>query len=284
MAADYYEILGVSAQATPDEIKRAYRRLAREHHPDVNNGHPDAEETFKRISEAYAVLMDEDKRRQYDRVGPGGDFGFAGGAPDIWEIFQNAFGGNPFGGSRRGAAVEVAVSLDLLDVLHGAQREISYTRVALCEHCSGQGLEPGTGLHICLTCAGQGRFRQTLNTFLGTMTTVQECSACGGSGQIPDQVCTACGGHGAQRVRESRTVDIPAGFAQGDQLAVRGAGDHPPGAEPGDLVLHLSVKKHPRPGAHLGYQLSPGPARRHRHDSHAHWRGRGRRPRGLAAE
>jgi molecular chaperone DnaJ len=246
VATDYYEILGVEREASPDEIKRAYRRLAREHHPDVNHGNPEAEETFKRISEAYAVLIDDDKRRQYDRVGAGGDFAFTGGMPDLWELFQSAFGGSPFAArARRGAHVEVGVTLELIDVLNGAQREITYSRIALCEHCSGEGIEPGTGVHQCETCHGAGQVRQTINTFLGTMTSVQECPTCGGAGQIPDQLCGVCSGHGALRKRETTTVDIPPGFGHGDELALRGLGDHPPGASPGDLVLHLTVKKHP---------------------------------------
>ena len=247
MAADYYEILGVSADASPDDIKRAYRRLAREHHPDVNHGHPESEETFKRISEAYAVLIDADKRRQYDQFGRAGDFASPGNAPDIWEIFQSAFGGNPFGGGyarqRRGSNVAVDVSLELTDILKGAEREITYSRVGLCAHCSGQGIEPGSGFRPCETCHGQGQFRQTVNTFLGTMTSVQECPTCAGAGQTPEKLCTECSGHGAQRQRETTTVQIPPGFGHGDELAVRGGGDQPPGAQAGDLVLRLNVKK-----------------------------------------
>lgn len=248
MAADYYEILGVTRDASPEDIKRAYRRLARQYHPDVN-GHPDSEETFKRISEAYAILADPQKRRQYDQCGRVGEVVFPGGMSDIWELFQSAFGGNPFGSpftSRRGANVEVSVSLELQDVLQGAERQVSYSRVALCPHCSGQGVEPGTGLHTCPTCHGQGQFRQTVNTFLGAMTSVQECPACGGAGQVPDQVCSQCRGQGAVRQREARTIQIPPGFAHGDELVLRGAGDQPPGADAGDLILRLSVKKHPR--------------------------------------
>lgn len=250
MAADYYEILGVPRGASPEEIKRAYRRLAREHHPDVNNGDPQAEETFKRISEAYAVLIDDEKRRQYDRFGNGGgDFAFSGGMPDLWELFHSAFGGtagNPFAERiRRGSHVTVGVTLELTDVLHGAQREITYSRIALCDHCAGEGVEPGTGLHQCNTCHGSGQVRQTVSTFLGVMTNIQECPNCGGAGQIADQLCTECSGHGAMRKRETTIVDIPPGFGHGDELVLRGQGDHPPGATPGDLILHLSVKKHP---------------------------------------
>ena len=249
MATDYYEILGVGRDANNEEIKRAYRRLAREHHPDVNGGDAQAGETFKRISEAYAVLSDEDKRRRYDVGGSSGDF-FAGGVPDLWQIFESAFGGNPFGGPsrtapRRGRSIEATLTLDLNDVLTGAEREVIYSRPALCERCQGKGIEPGTSLHRCPSCNGQGQVRQTINTFLGAMSTVNTCSHCGGAGQIPEQLCGECHGHGVLQRRETVTAQVPPGVGHGDQLLVRGAGEDVPGGVPGDLILQLSVKKHP---------------------------------------
>ncbi|HEY3397713.1 MAG TPA: J domain-containing protein [Armatimonadota bacterium] len=245
MSTEYYEILGVSREASTEDIRRAYRRLAREHHPDVNNGAAESEETFKRISEAYAVLSDEDKRRRYDLGGGQNDF-FSGGAPDIWQIFESAFGGSPFGNApRRGRSLQVTVNLELADVLTGVEREVAYNWTVLCEHCSGQGIEPGTEVKRCATCGGQGRVSQAVNTFLGAMTTVRECPACSGAGQIPDQLCAECHGHGTARRRETVTVQIPPGVGHGDELAVRGAGEQIPGGQPGDLVLRLSVKKHP---------------------------------------
>ena len=249
MATEYYEILGVGREATTDEIKRAYRRLARQHHPDVNNGSGEAEDTFKRISEAYAVLSDDDKRRRYDLGGPSGDF-FAGGMPDLWQIFESAFGGNPFGRPshavpRRGRSLEVTLTLDLNDVLTGAEREVTYTRPALCEHCQGEGIEPGTSLHPCAGCGGQGQVRQTVNTFLGVMTTVNTCSQCGGAGQIPEKLCPECQGQGVAQRRETVTATVPPGVGHGDQLVMRGAGEAVAGGVPGDLLLRLAVKKHP---------------------------------------
>ena len=248
LATDYYEILGVGRDADTDEIKRAYRRLARQHHPDVNGGDPEAEETFKRISEAYAVLSDDDKRRRYD-LGGGGDF-FPGGAPDLWQIFESAFNGNPFGGSsyaapRRGRSLETTLTLDLNDILTGCEREVVYTRPALCAHCEGQGIEPGTALRRCERCGGQGQVRQTVNTFLGTMSTVTTCPQCGGAGQIPEKICGVCHGQGVEQRRETVTAQVPPGVGHGDQLVMRGAGEQVPGGAPGDLLLRLVVKKHP---------------------------------------
>jgi len=249
VVTDYYEILSVGREASTEEIKRAYRQLARKYHPDVNNGDREAEETFKRISEAYAVLSDEDKRRRYDLGGASGDL-FAGGMPDLWQIFESAFGGNPVGspgraGPRQGRSLEVTLTLDLNDVLAGAEREVTYTRPALCEHCQGEGIEPGTSLNRCSACGGQGQIRQTVNTFLGVMTTVNTCPHCAGAGQIPEQLCPACQGQGVAQRRETVTAQVPPGVGHGDQLVMRGAGEEVPGGLPGDLLLRLAVKKHP---------------------------------------
>jgi molecular chaperone DnaJ len=248
VATDYYEILGVGREASTEEIKRAYRRLARQHHPDVNRNDPQAEETFKRISEAYAVLSDEEKRRRYDRGGRG-DF-FPGGVPDFWQIFESAFGGNPFGsptwaGPRQGRSLEATLTLDLNDVLTGAEREVVYTRPALCGHCQGEGIEPGASLRPCGACGGQGQVRQTVNTFFGVMTSVTTCPHCAGAGQIPDQLCRECHGQGVLQRRETVTAQVPPGVGHGDQLVMRGAGEEVPGGVPGDLLLRLTVRKHP---------------------------------------
>ncbi len=248
MATDYYEILGVARDANTEEIKRAYRRLAREYHPDVNRGDPQAEETFKRISEAYAVLSDEQKRRRYD-LGGGGDF-FASGAPDLWQIFESAFGGSPFGGTswsapRQGRSLEATLVLDLHDVLTGTEREVVYTRPALCEHCRGEGIEPGSALRSCGTCGGQGQVRRNVSTFFGTMSSVTTCSDCGGAGRIPEQLCRECHGQGTAQRRETVTVQVPPGVGHGDQLVIPRAGEEVPGGVPGDLRLRLTVKKHP---------------------------------------
>ncbi len=249
VATDYYEILGVDRQATNDEIKRAYRRLARQHHPDVNGGDPEAEETFKRISEAYAVLSDESKRRRYDMGGTSADF-FGGGVPDFQQIFESFFGANPFGGGgrgapRRGRSLETTLTLDLAEVLTGAEREVTYTRPVLCEQCEGAGIEPGASVHTCAACSGHGQVRQTVNTFLGVMTTVNTCAQCGGAGQVPEKLCTQCQGQGVVTRRETITAQVPPGVGHGDQLVMRGAGEEVPQGVPGDLLLHIAVKKHP---------------------------------------
>lgn len=252
MAADYYEILEVSREASTEEIKRAYRQLARKYHPDVNNSDPQAEELFKRISEAYAVLSDAEKRRQYDRYGTEADFFSTGGSPDIWEIFNSVFGGSPFGGgpfggrAGRGRSLELIVNLELEDVLHGVEREITYARLALCDHCQGEGIEPGTSVRRCETCRGRGQVGRTVSTILGTMTSVQECPTCGGSGQVAEQLCRECRGQGARQRQETATVQIPPGVEHGDELIVRGGGEQLPGIQAGDLVLRIAVKQHPQ--------------------------------------
>lgn len=252
MAADYYEILGISREAGTEEIKRAYRRLARKYHPDVNNGNPQAEELFKRISEAYAVLSDAEKRRQYDHYGAEADFFSTSGFPDIWEVFNSVFGGNSFSGSpfggrvRRGRNREVPVTLELEEILHGVEREITYTRTALCARCRGEGIEPGSSVHRCETCHGRGQVSRTVRTFLGTMTSVQECPTCGGTGQVAEQPCRECHGQGARQRQETATVKIPPGVEHGDQLIVRGGGEQLPGVQAGDLVLRVAVKQHPQ--------------------------------------
>ena len=250
MAVDYYEILGVSREAELEEIKRAYRRLARQHHPDVNREDPEAEERFKRISEAYAVLSDQDKRRRYDGGGDSPDF-FATGFPNVWEVFQSAFGGNPFGagpfapGPPRGRHRAVTVALELADLLAPAAREVTYNHIVRCDHCQGQGLEPGTSLHRCETCHGQGRVARTVSTFLGVMSSVSECPTCGGAGEIPDQLCTHCRGRGVRQRQETVSVEIPAGVEEGDELVVRGGGDQVPGGQSGDLAVRVAVAPHP---------------------------------------
>ena len=249
MPRDYYEVLGVSREADETEIKKAFRRLARELHPDVNR-ESDAEERFKEAAEAYEVLSDAERRRTYDAYGheglrsggydPGAGFG------SIDDIFQAFFGsGFGFGGGARAAAggdVAVEVEVELAEVATGVRREVTYDVVGVCEHCHGNGAEPGTPISTCERCGGAGELRAVTRTPFGQMVRSTVCDRCGGSGKIPQTPCEVCGGSG--RTRQSRTsaVEVPAGIEDGQRLRIAGAGHAgEPGAPPGDLYVEVRV-------------------------------------------
>ncbi len=263
MRKDYYEILEVDRTASSTEIKKAYRRLARKYHPDVNNGDPQAEQKFKHISEAYAVLSDPQKRRQYDRRGYAAiDEFFHNGFPDIFEIFQSAFGDMPFGrsaGRPRGQSLRVEVTVDLGEVLTGTTSKVEYTHIALCEHCQGTGTEPGAQVRRCPTCGGTGQVRQHRRTILGSLTTIGTCPRCGGRGEIVEQVCSKCDGQGVARQRTELEIEIPPGIEAGRELIVQGAGNAVPGGQAGDLHVRVHVAAHEvfqRRGEDLATQVS----------------------------
>jgi molecular chaperone DnaJ len=254
MTRDYYEVLGVSRDASETEIKKAFRRLARELHPDVNQ-EPDAEERFKEAAEAYEVLSDAERRRTYDAYGReglrSGGFDPGAGFGSIDDIFQAFFGGGGFGfGGRRAAGggdVAVAVQVKLAEVATGVRREITYDVVAPCEHCHGNGAEPGTPITACERCGGSGELRAVTRTPFGQMVRGTVCDLCGGAGKIPQQPCDVCGGSG--RTRQSRTsaIEVPAGIEDGQRMRISGAGHAgEPGAPAGDLYVEVRVAEDER--------------------------------------
>jgi molecular chaperone DnaJ len=257
---DYYETLGVPKGASSEEIKAAFRKQARQYHPDVSDA-PDAEERFKEINEAYAVLSDEDKRAAYDRFGHAGLNGF-GGAPDfsnldindIFEMFSAGLGFDfGFGRSRsrdpnrprRGANLQYMLTLDFEEAVFGADKEIEFTRDEVCSRCDGKRAEPGTSAVRCKTCNGQGQVRQTRQTLLGSMTQVTTCPACGGSGETISTPCKQCQGRGLERQTRKKTVEIPAGVDSGTQIRLSGEGQPGlSGGPTGDLYLVIKVNGH----------------------------------------
>jgi molecular chaperone DnaJ len=253
MPRDYYEVLGVSREASETEIKKAFRRLARELHPDVNK-EPDAEDRFKEAAEAYEVLSDAERRRTYDAYGReglrSGGFDPGAGFGSIDDIFQAFFGGRGFGfGGRQagGGDVAVAVEVELEEVVTGVRREITYDVVAACEHCHGNGAEPGTPITTCDRCGGAGELRQVTRTPFGQMVRSAACDLCGGAGKIPETPCETCGGSG--RTAQSRTsaIEVPAGIEDGQRMRIAGAGHAgEAGAPAGDLYVEVRVAEDER--------------------------------------
>jgi molecular chaperone DnaJ len=255
MPRDYYEVLGVSREASETEIKKAFRSLARELHPDVNK-EPDAEDRFKEAAEAYEVLSDAERRRTYDAYGQeglrSGGYDPGAGFGSIDDIFQAFFGGGGFGfgGGRRAAAggdIAIAVDVELAEVATGVRREVTYDVVDACEHCHGNGAEPGTPITTCERCGGAGELRQVTRTPFGQMVRSAPCEVCGGAGKIPQTPCEVCGGSG--RTRQSRTsaIEVPAGIEDGQRMRISGAGHTgEPGAPAGDLYVEVRVAEDER--------------------------------------
>jgi molecular chaperone DnaJ len=252
---DYYAILGVSRDASADDVKRAYRKLARESHPDANPDDAHAEERFKQISEAYEALSDPEKRRRYDTFGDAGVTAGAsfGGFGDLGDIMESFFGGSPFGRARTrartsavaGQDIGASVTLTLEDVARGARRALALRALALCDRCGGDGCRPGTFRGRCTRCGGQGEIRQTRQTIFGVVATARPCAVCGGAGEAPSVPCDACGGQGRVPRDQEVMVEIPAGVAEGTTLRLRGRGDAGPrGGPDGDLYVHVQVEPH----------------------------------------
>ncbi len=280
---DYYEVLGVSKSATPEELKKAYRKLALQYHPDRNPGDKEAEEKFKEAAEAYEVLSNPEKRQRYDQfgfAGMGGAGGYSGQGMSMDDIFSQfgdlfadfglgsffsgGFGGG-FGGSRsggtvreRGGNIRVKVKMNLQEIEKGAKKKIKVSKYVTCDRCHGSGSEDGT-TDTCPTCKGRGQVVRTVNSLFGQMQTASTCPNCGGTGKIIKNKCTHCHGDGIVKGEEVIDIDIPAGVGEGMQLTLRGKG----GAGPhngvnGDLYVLIEEEAHPeleRDGSNLIYNL-----------------------------
>lgn len=259
MPRDYYETLGTSKGASEADLKSAFRNLARKYHPDVSK-EPNAEEKFKEINEAYAVLSDVEKRAAYDRFGHAGVQG-AGGVPDFTNVdFSDIFGdlGDMFGfggfgrssrrsrnAPRRGADLQYRVHLSFKEAVFGAEKEIEITRDEVCNTCQGTGAKPGTSPTRCSTCGGSGEVRQSRQTIFGSMVQVVSCPACGGKGEVITSPCPTCEGHGQVRNTRRKVVTIPAGVDTGTQIRLAGEGQPGINGGPaGNLYLIIQVRPH----------------------------------------
>jgi molecular chaperone DnaJ len=251
---DYYEILGVARGASGDEIKRAYRRLARTHHPDVSDDKSGAELRFKTINEAYEVLSDPGKRAQYDRFGTVGngsasgqaDFGFgAGGFGDIFDMFFGNVRGGQRSGPQRGADLRYDLQISLEEAFSGTSKEIVFTHLAQCDACNGSGAQRGTLATPCARCHGSGIERGVRQTPLGQFVTQTACTQCGGEGHVIAHPCQSCSGRGSRETERHLTVKIPAGVDDGSRIRVGGSGEAGMrGGPPGDLYVYVGVAPH----------------------------------------
>lgn len=276
MSKDYYKTLGLDKSASKDDIKKAFRKLAHEHHPDKKGGN---EAKFKEANEAYSVLSDDTKRAQYDQfgsAGPGfggagagrggfdgfsqgqgfGGFDFSGFQQggsgngvefDLGDIFGDFFGGGRSGGrtkQARGRDISVDIEIDFKDSIFGTDKKISLTKMSKCATCAGTGGKPGTGTRTCTTCNGQGKVEEVKRSFLGQFAQVRTCPACNGKGQIPKESCDACRGAGVFSKQEEFSITIPAGMDNGQTLRLSGAGEAIAHGSSGDLYIKVHVKKH----------------------------------------
>lgn len=276
---DYYEVLGLSKGASAEEIKKSYRKVAMQFHPDRNPGDKAAEEKFKEAAEAYEVLSDTDKRAQYDRYGHAGlsnnGRGPGGGMnmDDIFSQFGDIFGddlfGSFFGGRRsggnsrshgvRGSNLRVKIKLNYEEIAKGVTKNIKVKKYVSCTTCSGTGAKDRSSIQTCSTCGGSGQVRRVSNTFLGQMQTVTTCPTCNGEGSIVTAKCTVCKGEGRVYGEETVTLDIPAGVQEGMQLSVGGRGNAGErGGSSGDLIILIEEEQHPelhRDGLNVAFEL-----------------------------
>lgn len=256
MAKDLYEILGVTKNASEDEIKRAYRKLAQKHHPDRNKNDKTAEEKIKEINGAYEILSDKKKRDQYDQFGAqafsggqgfgGADFGgFSGFGENFADIFETFFSG---GASRsktsavNGGDRETGINISFEEAAFGTEKEIKITRIGQCQACGGKGAAQGSKIITCTTCGGVGEIKQIRSTFIGQVTTRRVCNACSGTGKIPETPCPICNGEGRVRLSEKLKIRIPAGISDGSTMRISEKGDSGlRGGQSGDLYLNIQV-------------------------------------------
>jgi molecular chaperone DnaJ len=287
MSEDFYDVLGVSRDASEDEIKRAYREKATEYHPDVSDD-PDAEEKFKKIKEAHEVLTDEEKRQAYDQMGherfkqaekhggfdgrggagpggagpggAGGPFGGGGGQGGFGDIFEQFFGGGGRGRSRQGSDLRTNLTIDLEEAYEGVTKRVSITRPERCDTCGGSGHPPSSESRTCPECNGQGQTTDVRQTPLGRVQQTRTCRRCSGRGEVYSETCEECGGDGQTRQETTLSVDVPAGIQDGQTLRMEGEGaPGPNGAPEGDLLIEVSVADHPefeRDGADLKHRLA----------------------------
>lgn len=278
---DYYEVLGVARNATADEIKKAYRKVAMKYHPDRNPNDKEAEEKFKEAAEAYEVLSDADKRARYDRYGhagvgssaAGGGFGGGMSMEDIFsnfgdifgdDIFGSFFGGGQRGGRRgrgsRGSNLRVKIKLSYAEISTGARKTIKIKKYIGCHTCNGSGAKDSGSIQTCQTCGGSGQVRKISQTFLGQMQTVTTCPTCNGDGHTITSKCNTCKGDGRVYGEETVTIDIPAGVMEGMQMTMSGKGNAgEKGGPPGDLLIMVEEEKHPslsRDGLNVHYSLT----------------------------
>ncbi len=275
---DYYQILDVEKNASQDDIKRAFRKLATKYHPDKKTGD---EARFKEISEAYSVLSDQKKRAEYDTHGRsfsgggGGGQGFGGfdfnsaqqngqgfefDINDIFQGFGDIFGGGgAHAGKPRGRDISIDIELSLKDSVFGAKRTVLLTKNSTCEACSGSGATPGSSMQNCTTCNGNGKIRETRQSILGSFTTVRVCTTCNGKGQIPKEKCTTCRGHGIRKQEEEIVLTIPPGIEHGEMIRLAGRGEAVQAGVNGDLYVKIHVTQHKtikRDGMHLRTDLA----------------------------
>lgn len=282
---DYYEVLGVAKTATPEELKKAYRKLAIKYHPDKNPGNKEAEEKFKEAAEAYDVLSDPEKRQKYDQFGhnmgpqgfPGGGGGFSAGGFTMEDIFSqfgdifgghggfdmggfgSAAGGRPRKRQRRGDDLRITLKLTLEDIAKGVSKTLKLRAFAKCDHCNGTGAKDGTAFVTCPTCHGSGTVMRTQQTIFGMSQSAAVCPECNGDGKIIKENCTYCNGTGVQHKEQVVSFNIPAGVADGMTLTVKGKGNAPMhGGVNGDLLVVIEEIKHPeliRDGNDVVYNL-----------------------------
>ncbi|BEV35400.1 molecular chaperone DnaJ [Synechococcus sp. M16CYN] len=259
--ANYYDLLGVSQDADADSLKRAYRRMARRYHPDVNK-ESGAEDKFKEIGRAYEVLSDPQTRARYDKFGEAGlggaagvpDMNDMGGFADLFETFFQGFGGSGTAGGRQrrrgpqqGDDLRYDLTIEFEQAIFGQEQEIKIPHLETCDTCGGSGARQGSGPTSCSTCGGVGQVRRATRTPFGSFTQVAECPNCDGSGQVVADPCGSCGGQGVHQVRKKLRINIPAGVDTGTRLRVSGEGNAGPrGGLSGDLYVFLTVKPHPR--------------------------------------